>query len=174
LANYPDIPHVTLPEMARTIEERGLQLLKKTKPPPLVQWLTPDGEITWGKRGFAPPGDHLALPIAARHADGEFLTVQNSREPEAWFHGPIDPLTNSIGPKPGETKLRKMRIHHSDGNVYCFWHHMDAPSTEEIRHYQQMINGYKHARQMKTHVEGRHNKDEGRGDPYQVHWMFRR
>jgi len=96
--NYPDVPVIHQRDIRSKIEELGMVTLPKAAPYPLMQWLGPDGELTWAPESVGPSVENVdeyeMLPAAASYPDETH---------------------------PADQRLRKASFEDAAGDRYVFW-----------------------------------------------------
>jgi len=96
--NYPDVLVIHQRDIGSKIEELGMVTLPKAAPYPLMQWLGPDGELTWAPETIGPSvekaDEYEMLPAAASYPDETH---------------------------PADQRLRKASFEDAVGTRYVFW-----------------------------------------------------
>jgi hypothetical protein len=96
--NYPDVPVIHQRDIRSRIEELGMVTLPKATPYPLMQWLGPDGELTWAPETVGPSVENVdeyeMLPAAGSYPDETH---------------------------PADQRLRKASFEVAAGARYAFW-----------------------------------------------------
>jgi hypothetical protein len=98
---FPEVPIISPSEAPAMIEELDLEVWPKKKPFPLVQWLSPPGELIWAAENAGPSS---ALPDAMEY---EML------EPAASYPRELHPV---------DQRLRKGSYRAPSGQTYMYWY----------------------------------------------------
>ena len=129
-ASFPDVPIIRRAELKGIIEDRGLVTIPRAEPPPLLQWIMPQGELRWAPKTLKPEEGAVPLPVAAEHPDEtisvevptqarEFLNPEQPEEPDAAMVA--DPMIY---------QLRRATFEDT-GQVYAFWERETSVSPSE-------------------------------------------